>query len=78
MNLKITKEQHERLCSTHFNEYIFGSQLHGIASENSDEVFIRVYKDNIAMAFKDNYNVNRTLHENANYCARKFIEQLIK
>lgn len=44
MNLKITKEQHERLCSTHFNEYIFGSQLHGIASENSDEVFIRVYK----------------------------------
>ena len=37
-----------------------------------------VYKDNIAMAFKDNYNVNRTLQENANYCARKFIEQLIK
>ena len=30
------------------------------------------------MAFKDNYNVNRTLHENANYCARKFIVKLIK
>ena len=44
----------------------------------SDEEMQRAYKDNIAMAFKDNYNVNRTLHENANYCARKFIEQLIK
>ena len=44
----------------------------------NDEEMQRAYKDNIAMAFKDNYNVNRTLHENANYCARKFIEQLIK
>ena len=44
----------------------------------NDEDIQRAYKDNIAMAFKDNYNVNRTLHENANYCARKFIEQLIK
>ena len=43
-----------------------------------DEDIQIAYKDNIAMAFKDNYNVNRTLHENANYCARKFIEQLIK
>ena len=44
----------------------------------NDEEMQGVYKDNIAMSFKDNYNVNRTLHENANYCARKFIEQLIK
>lgn len=43
MNIKITKEQHERLSNQFFNEYIFGSQLHGIASEDSDEDYIRVY-----------------------------------
>lgn len=43
MNIKITKEQHERLCKTWFKEYIFGSQLHGIATENSDEDYIRLY-----------------------------------
>lgn len=44
----------------------------------SDEEMQRVYKDNIAMSFKDNYNVNRNLHENANYCAEQFIKMLIK
>ena len=44
----------------------------------TDEGYRIGWQANIAMAFKDNYNVNRTLHENANYCARKFIEQLIK
>lgn len=43
MNIKITKEQHERLSEKYFAEYIFGSQLHGIASEDSDEDYIRVY-----------------------------------
>lgn len=44
----------------------------------SGEEMQRVYKDNIAMSFKDNYNVNRNLHENANYCAEQFIKMLIK
>ena len=44
----------------------------------SDEEMQRAYKDNIAMSFKDNYNVNRNLHENANYCAEQFIKMLIK
>jgi len=43
MNIKINKEQHERLSEKHFAEYIFGSQLHGIASEDSDEDYIRLY-----------------------------------
>lgn len=43
MNIKITKEQHERLCKVDFEEYLFGSQLHGISNENSDRDFIRVY-----------------------------------
>ena len=30
------------------------------------------------MSFKDNYNVNRNLCENANYCAEQFIKMLIK
>ena len=44
----------------------------------SDEEMQRAYKDNIAMSFKDNYNVNRNLCENANYCAEQFIKMLIK
>ena len=44
----------------------------------NDEDMQRAYKDNIAMSFKDNYNVNRNLHENANYCAEQFIKMLIK
>ena len=44
----------------------------------SDEEMQRDYKDNIAMSFKDNYNVNRNLCENANYCAEQFIKMLIK
>ena len=44
----------------------------------NDEDMQRGYKDNIAMSFKDNYNVNKNLHENANYCAEQFIKMLIK
>ena len=51
MNLKITKEEHDRLCSSNYKEYVFGSQLHGIATENSDTDFIRVY--DFKEVFKD-------------------------
>lgn len=44
----------------------------------NDEDMQRAYKDNIAMSFKDNYNVNKTLNENANYCAEQFINMLVK
>lgn len=46
MNIKITKEQHEYLCSLYYNEYLFGSQLHGIATEESDYDYVRVISDN--------------------------------
>lgn len=52
MNVKITKEQHEYLCSLPFKEYLFGSQLHGIATEDSDSDYIRIV-DN---SFYDNFN----------------------
>ncbi len=45
MNVKITKEQHEYLCNLEYKEYIFGSQLHGIATEESDHDYIRVIDD---------------------------------
>lgn len=46
MNIKLTKEEHERLCSSSFVEYVFGSKLHGIATEESDTDYIRVYEFN--------------------------------
>lgn len=42
MNMKISKELHEQLCKLEYKEYLFGSQLHGIADENSDEDYVRV------------------------------------
>lgn len=47
MNIKITKEQHLRLCELEFKEYIFGSHLHGTNNINSDKDILRVIKDNI-------------------------------
>lgn len=52
MNIKITKEQHERLSKVPYTEYLFGSQLHGIATEDSDKDFIRIYD------FKDVFDYN--------------------
>ena len=52
MNIKITKEQHERLSKVPYTEYLFGSQLHGIATEESDRDFIRIYD------FKDVFAYN--------------------
>lgn len=43
MNIKITKEEHERLCKVPYEEYLFGSRLFGTATENSDYDYIRVY-----------------------------------
>ena len=51
MNIKITKEQHERLCLEQYDEYLFGSQLHRIANENSDFDYVRVISD----SFYDNF-----------------------
>lgn len=45
MNIKITKEQHDYLCTLHYKEYLFGSQLHGIANKDSDFDYIRVIQD---------------------------------
>jgi len=44
MNIKITKEQHERLCKSEYLEYEFGSRLFGTNRKNSDYDYMRVYK----------------------------------
>jgi predicted nucleotidyltransferase len=51
MNIKITKEQHERLSLEYYEEYLFGSQLHGIANKNSDFDYLRVISDAIYESF---------------------------
>lgn len=51
MNIKITKEQHDRLCLGTYKEYLFGSQLHGIANKNSDFDYLRVISDDVYSSF---------------------------
>lgn len=51
MNIKISKELHEQLCQLEYKEYLFGSQLHGIANENSDYDYIRVISDDFYNRF---------------------------
>lgn len=51
MNVKITKEQHEYLCTLNYKQYLFGSQLHGIANENSDFDYLRIINN----SFYDNF-----------------------
>lgn len=51
MNIKISKELHERLCELEYKEYLFGSQLHGIANDNSDYDYIRVISDDFYNRF---------------------------
>jgi hypothetical protein len=46
MNVKITKEDHDRLCKVEYTEYLFGSRLFGTHTEDSDFDYIRVYKYN--------------------------------
>lgn len=52
MNVKITKEQHEYLCALGYNEYLFGSQLHNIATKDSDFDYVRVIQDSFYDKFK--------------------------
>jgi len=47
MNIKITRKQHTALCLLEFDEYLFGSQLHGLATNESDIDIIRVLKHDI-------------------------------
>lgn len=43
MNLKISKEHHERLSKYITNKYLFGSRLFGTHHENSDYDYIAIY-----------------------------------
>lgn len=52
MNVKITKEQHKELEKLMYVEYLFGSQLHGIATEESDFDYVRVIQDSFYDKFK--------------------------
>ena len=45
MNTKISKEQHIELNSLPYKEFIFGSHLHGVATDNSDFDYIRIIND---------------------------------
>lgn len=51
MNYKITKQQHNYLCTFPFKQYLFGSQLHGIATKNSDFDYVRVISDDFYKSF---------------------------
>lgn len=51
MNVKITENQHKKLCKYGYKEYLFGSRLHGIATSESDYDYIRVIPD----SFYDNF-----------------------
>lgn len=57
MNIKITKEQHQELSFKYkFTEYLFGSRLHKISTNDSDYDYIRV----IPNSFYDNFNTLAT------------------
>lgn len=52
MNLKITQEQHNYLAQNYdYKEYLFGSQLHGIANKESDFDYVRVIPDDFYFEF---------------------------
>lgn len=51
MNVKITQKQHDYLCTLPFKEYLFGSQLHGIANKDSDFDYVRVISDDFYLSF---------------------------
>ncbi len=51
MNIKISKEQHNKLCKLPYKEYLFGSQLHGIANKDSDFDYVRVISDDFYLSF---------------------------
>lgn len=51
MNIKITREQHLKLEKLEYKEFLFGSQLHGIATKDSDYDYVRVIDD----SFNENF-----------------------
>lgn len=52
MNVKINKQQHERLTSKMLTSHIFGSRLHGTNTEDSDTDYIGIISDE----FYDEFN----------------------
>ena len=60
MNIKITKEQHERLCKSKYLEYEFGSRLFGTYREDSDYDYMRVYEYN--SVFEETYKGFPNVH----------------
>jgi len=60
MNIKITKEQHERLNKSRYIEYEFGSRLFGTNKEDSDYDYMRVY--NYDSVFKEKVNGLPSIH----------------
>ena len=51
MNVKISRELHDKLCTLAFDEYVFGSQLHGIATVESDYDYVRIISDDFYKNF---------------------------
>jgi hypothetical protein len=60
MNIKINKEQHERLCKTNYYEYKFGSRLFGTNREDSDYDYMRIY--NYKDVFKEDFKGLPNIH----------------
>lgn len=52
MNIKISKEQHDRLCKINYKEFIFGSRLFGTETKESDYDYIRIYNPDDIFSFK--------------------------
>lgn len=50
MNLKITKEEHDRLCSSNYKEYVFGSQLHGNNEKKRFHAYRSLYMADLLMS----------------------------
>ena len=53
MNIKITKEQHERLCKTWFKEYIFGGTI--------NEQGYKVLDSHIGLIYGDSITIERAI-----------------
>lgn len=51
MNIKINKEQFEKLITFEIRRFLFGSQLHGIATKDSDYDYVVVLSDKIYSFF---------------------------
>lgn len=66
MNIKITKEQHERLCKVNYHEYLFGSRLFGTHREESDYDYMRIYNygDVFGNEFKGLPNIHSLQFDN--------------